>query len=1270
MSGHDQKDALEDAQRSTREGDSPAPTLAARLEDIRQPAPAGGDGLVMSRLRFVLAGVAALVASLGMLGVSAVACEGGGGPPVAPTKVETYAAVNPATSLQWCFLGKSVNCATGNETEEQTDIAIGGRGPGLRVTRGYNGLAAAEAGEPGRWGYGWAGPYSAHLVLNSELGTATVFQDNGSAVVFYESGGKYVQGGWDEATLVKEGTNYVYTLPEQTKLEFNSEGRMTKETDRNGNSNTFTYNGSHELEKAADSDNRLLTFKYTASGLVESVTDPMSHVVKYSYSAGNLSSVTIEAKTRWEFEYTSPHLVSKITDGRGHSMTIEYDSSHRVIKEVQAGHERKWKYGTNETKITEPNGSETLETFNTASEPTKITHAKGTSIETTTEYEYNAETYTLKKVIDPNKHETTYTYDSENNKISERDPGGDERKWKYDKAHNVLEETTPEGETTTIKRNEHGEPTVVERPAGSETQKTELKYGTHGELTEEINPLGHATKYTYDAAGDKETETDAAGDERKWKYNEDSQITEETSPRGFTTKITRDEQGRPTKISDPLGHLTEYTYDGDGNVETVTDGNKHTTRYEYNEENLRTRVEEPNKTLAETAYDSEGQMTSRTDGNKHVWEYKRNLLEQVTEETNPLGKLTLLKYEKAGNLETREDPEKHTTTYKYDPLSRLILIQYSTGKPAEVTFEYNKDGKVTKMKDETGTTENTWDKLDRLTKYKNGAGKTVEYEYDLANMPTKITYPNGEHITREYDKADRLEKVTDFKGNTTSFLYNKDGQLEKTLFPTGTEETDEYAYNEADQLTLIKMLKKASILAGLEYERDNDGQVKKTTSKGLPGGETSESVLDENNRLIEASKEAYEYDKSDNVTKIAGLAGYAYNESDELTESDEAKYVYNEDGQRTKTEPKSGEPATEYTYDQNGDLTAVERSKGVMEPEIKDSYTYDGTNLRQLQDINGTVAHLTWDTAEGLPIILADETNSYIYGPENLPIEQVPASGEALYFHHDQQGSTRLLTNGKGESEAAYTYNPYGTLNSSTGTATTPLRYDAQYTNTDTGLIYLRARTYDPVTGQFLSADPALQTSGAPYGYAGDNPLNAADPTGLLTVGACAGVFLNLQLGNMVSAGGMFRVCFVHEFSGNIFKPGPFAVTVTGGDYRFSPYLNAVEGALKNWLNGAEGLALVGRLKLSLWPVLKIMAWLNFKPAANAGVFMGGFWTRTPLASMGGWNNEQWSYYGWRSYLIRGNIWGGHILGCGYMVGTPAFGSFMSFSAYTWTFPM
>ena len=46
-------------------------------------------------------------------------------------------------------------------------------------------------------------------------------------------------------------------------------------------------------------------------------------------------------------------------------------------------------------------------------------------------------------------------------------------------------------------------------------------------------------------------------------------------------------------------------------------------------------------------------------------------------------------------------------------------------------------------------------------------------------------------------------------------------------------------------------------------------------------------------------------------------------------------------------------------------------------------------------------------TAE-LPVILGDGTNSYVYGPGGLPVEQISGGGTVTYLHHDQAGSTRL----------------------------------------------------------------------------------------------------------------------------------------------------------------------------------------------------------------------------------------------------------------------
>jgi RHS repeat-associated protein len=1050
----------------------------------------------------------ALLAALcvaGALAVSASACE-----PKKPSELEIIPKNPSAKNIEEVkeCAGDPVDCATGDLSESQTDLMVGGRGPKLEVSLTYNSLVAvaeSEKSEPGAFGYGWTGPYTASVTFASGTEIATVHQNNGSTAVFFLSGGKYTPEAWIESKFVTSGSDYIFTTPQQTQLEFNSSGQLIKETDRNGNAITMTYNGSKQLEKIKDEAGRELTFTYS-SGLVESVKDPMGRTVKYTHASGNLTGVTLpgeSGKERWKFEYNGSHEMTSMTDGRSEKTTTEYEASHRVSKQTDPmGHETKWTYssiaGGTETVINEPNGSETVEQFNIAGEPTKVTRAHGTALASTIKSEYNS-SFELVLMTNPDEHSTEYTYDSEDNRTGEKDPNGNETKWKYDSTHDIETETTPKSEVTTIKRNADGDPTVIERTVGGKKQETKYKYDGNGDVTEETNALGFTTEFKYDGKGDKTEEIDPEGDKRTWEYNTDSEVIEEVSPRGnalsepskYKTTSERDEQGQPLKITDPLGHTIEYTYNGDGNVETETDGNSHVTKYVYNEDDERTKVEEP-KSTTETEYDTEGQVKAQIDGNKNKTEYKRNALEEIEEEINPLSQKTKKKYDAAGNLTEMEDAESRKTTYKYDLGNRLTEIAYSEGSKPTVKYEYDKDGDVTKMVDSTGESTYTYDEIDRLTETKDAHGNTVKYEYNLDNQPTEITYPNTKKVTRVYDKDGRLTEVKDWLGNTSKFKYDPDSDLTATIFPSGTENEDTYAYNKADQMSEVAMLKKSTEVASLTYTRDDDAQVEQTVNKGLPKEETVAYTNDEDKRLTKAGSTTYEYDAANNPTKL-GATTCKYNAGDEIEKCGETTYEYNNMGQRTKANPKTSSEDITYEYNQAGVLTGVKRTT----PEINDSYAYNGSNLRVSETIKSATNYLAWDTAEKMPLLLNDGTNSYIYGPGNLPIEQINSSEEPTYLHHDQQGSTRMLTNSTGEDKGAYTYGPYGNTEEHTGTATTPLEYDAQYTSTDTGLIYLRAREYDPTSAQFLTVDSKEASTGASYSYGGDNPVNEDDPSGL-----------------------------------------------------------------------------------------------------------------------------------------------------------------------------
>jgi RHS repeat-associated protein len=127
-----------------------------------------------------------------------------------------------------------------------------------------------------------------------------------------------------------------------------------------------------------------------------------------------------------------------------------------------------------------------------------------------------------------------------------------------------------------------------------------------------------------------------------------------------------------------------------------------------------------------------------------------------------------------------------------------------------------------------------------------------------------------------------------------------------------------------------------------------------------------------------------------------------------------------------------------------------------------------------------------------VPLLLKDGSSAYIYGPSGQPLEQV----NALWLHHDQLGSTRLITDATGATQATYAYGAYGSVTAS-GPANTTLRFAGQYQDPESGLVYMRARYYDPTTAQFLTRDPMVAKTMSPYAYVAGNPLNVVDPSGL-----------------------------------------------------------------------------------------------------------------------------------------------------------------------------
>lgn len=190
-----------------------------------------------------------------------------------------------------------------------------------------------------------------------------------------------------------------------------------------------------------------------------------------------------------------------------------------------------------------------------------------------------------------------------------------------------------------------------------------------------------------------------------------------------------------------------------------------------------------------------------------------------------------------------------------------------------------------------------------------------------------------------------------------------------------------------------------------------------------------------------------------------------------------------------------------------------------------------------------------WDETAGLPMLLAETTASgttrYLYGPDGTVMERIDASAATLYYHQDQLGSTRALTDTTGNLVGTATYDPYGNTTATTGTITQPFGYAGQYTDPETGFRYLRARYYDPATARFLTRDPLEAITRDPYGYSGANPLNYTDPSGLfvppppIPVLAPVAVGVAVGVASFTVTYGTLNWAFGDDSMDHVVRPGP-----------------------------------------------------------------------------------------------------------------------------------
>ncbi len=813
--------------------------------------------------------------------------------------------------------------------------------------------------------------------------------------------------------------------------------------------------------------------------------DPLGHSQLYTYdTAGNRSSVTDRNGNPTTYDYDARGNVTVKTDALGNTTRISYDSANNPLTRTDAlGKVASFAYDAkgNLTSTTDSLGNVTTTTYDSAGLPTSLTDALGNvtsylydasgnlsqirdALTNSTHFTYDAVGRRLTRT-DALTRTTAYAYDANDNLLSSTDPAGNSVGYSYDGNNNRISVTDKLGRTTTTAYDAKDLPTSVTNALGGISSAS---YDALDRKLSSTDPRGKVTLYAYDAAGRLTSSTNALGQITQYAYDAQGNRTSVTDALGHSSSVTYDALNRAVQSTDALGQVSSSTLDALGRVLTSTNAKGQTTSFSYDDAGRLTQVTDALGGILRHAYDAAGNRTSTTDPKGNVTSFAYDELNRVTTQTEPGGFVTRIAYDAVGNRSQLTKPDGSVISYSYDALDRLTQI--TNPDASTVSFAYDANGKRTAMTDSLGSSSYSYDALERLTSTTSPHGKTVGYAYDTAGNLVTLTYPDGKQVSYTYDGLNRLTSLTDWASRSTGYNYDAAGNLTTAGLPNGTQTG--LGYDNANRLTTL------------------------IHQNGLPASPQT------------VASYAYTLDALGNQTQVTGSAPIA-----PVIPSSNINYSYSTDNRLTQVN------ATTQSFDANGNQTAKGADSYTWDAQDRllqntvassgtTSYQYDGSGNRLARTTTAGTTRFVLDVNAALPRVLAETSSAgnitawYIYGLGL--VARVDAANNVRYYHHDSRGSTVALTDNTGAVTDRYAYDPFGTLVNSSGSSINPYKYVGRYGLFDegNGLVYIRARYYNPAQGRFISKDPKPGSdtdaqSLNRFVYAMNNPVRFVDVSGL-----------------------------------------------------------------------------------------------------------------------------------------------------------------------------
>lgn len=930
-------------------------------------------------------------------------------------------------------------------------------------------------------------------------------------------------------------------LDETTIFSYDANGNLTQIVDPLGNATSYDYaDAAHpgDLTSSTDPDGRVTTSTYNAQGDRASTSlTPSVGVTETSHFVYDADGERVCA--------ASPNAIASGADcglagapRNPRTTTMVYDADRELLSLTDPqDHATTYAYDPdgNRTNVTASNGHVTTTTYDALDRPVSVTTGAGGTAPSATTSAYDlapgsgacdpsvsAGTY-CSTTTDPNGQVTVDFYNSHDKVVQENRPGGQSIRFNFDSADNKVAEVDASGGTT---QNAYDD---ANRLIG-----ITFSDGTTPSVT-----------YAYDADGHRISMHDGTGT-TSYGYDADGRLTATTDGNGSTVSYAFDGAGNLTSLTYPDGRVVTRTYDGASRFVATNDGSGHTTDFAYDGDGNLTTTTYPNGDTVSSTYTPAGHMS----GTQVAPTASLNTpLAGVAYSRDAAGLATQVA--EAGGLSS-------TNNYSYDQRDQLASVNGAnfaydaTGNPtglADGTVQtFNPAHELTSSTNGALTNSFSYDARGNRTVAQRASGETDTFAYDQANRlvesNAQASNPSLQQAYAPAVLADhpygywRLGEATgpaavDSSGNGRDGAYGGFGLAGPTLGRPGLIAEDPDTAADFSPANLVSLPTAPITKASFSLEAwirpaplDGDDELilsvvdsnvdTQLSLKVSPQGAVLLHVRNGHVRpalrtlatpanTVEANQISHvvvTYDQTRKTARIyvngqlkaTGILSQVLGGASALLVGSK---VLSSNGSFEGRRSFTG------TIDEVAIYTSILSAEQIIAHDQAGSptstalsYRYNGDGLRQVKEVGANSERFEWGSDASGPILLADGGTDFVFGPMQLPIEQTNSS-ETSYFFHDAIGTTRALLSSVGDIAATFTYDSYGRLIGSTGTAKTSVHFAGSFLDAETGFNYLVNRYYDPQSAQFLTVDPALSLTKTPYGYSANSPTNYVDPLGL-----------------------------------------------------------------------------------------------------------------------------------------------------------------------------